>query len=163
MQLAPLRFVARPAVAFTVLHQDERSSSPPPPDRLDHHSSRCGMCFYATAGRCAVRGRAVWVRSRRMAVRRCDRPKLRSSTARCRTGAAVVFEGASYAIAAHDRQRGIGRFDATHGWRFPLDQKHRGKFFGLRHEYPSVLLTKGKRQPKRAVLLHLVEATHCAW
>jgi len=66
------------------------------------------------------------------------------------------------AIATEDRQRGIGEFDATHGWRFPLDQKHRGKFFGLRHEYPSVLLTKGKRQPKSVVLLHLVEPTHCA-
>jgi len=63
--------------------------------------------------------------------------------------------------ATEDRQRGIREFDATHGWRFPLDQKHRGKFFGLRHEYPSVLLTKGKRQPKSVVLLHPVETTHC--
>lgn len=66
-------------------------------------------------------------------------------------------------IAVEVRQKGHRQYDATHGWRFPLDQKHRGKFFGLRHEYPSVLLTKGKRQPKSAAFLHLVETTHCAW
>lgn len=30
--------VARPAIAFMLLRQNERSSSPTPPDRLDDHS-----------------------------------------------------------------------------------------------------------------------------